>query len=131
MRALIIDDAAKAEVARVKAHAAANHYHHGHAPPGGDPRFVAHLSTYRAVFTYTHFGGMVYRDLSVSLLSNSPYPLPNPAAVFAIADMFGFTGYNINNPTTPGINWFLHYNKSEHCIRCAEPLAVDANTTVN
>ena len=136
MRALIIDDAARAEVARVKAHAASHHYGPGQPAPGGDPRFVARLSTYRAVFTYTHFGGVVYRDLSVSVLSNSSYPLPNPAAVFVIADMFGFSGYDISNPTRPGKDWKMSYSEMDHCIRCAEPICVepievDANITLN
>jgi hypothetical protein len=128
MRALIMDDAAKAEVARVKAHAEAHHYYPGRATPGDDPKFVARLSSYRAVFTYTHADGMVYRDLSVSVPSKK---LPNPAAVFAIAGMFGFTGYDITNPTEPGTGWLLHHSEQEHCIRCVEPMKIDAKTPTN
>jgi hypothetical protein len=54
LRALIIDDTAKAKVARVPAHAEKNHYRPGPGipPPGDGERFVAYLNTYRAVFTF-------------------------------------------------------------------------------
>jgi hypothetical protein len=126
MRPLVIDDSAKAAVARVKAYAEANHYYPspGQPIPGDNPNYVVNLSTYRTVFTYTHAGGVVYRDLSVSVPSTK---LPNPAAVFAIADMFGFTGYNPSNPTKPGEDWFFDCNETIGYVRCAQPVSVDAS----
>ncbi len=119
LRPLVLDDAAKAEVARVKAHAEANHYRPGGSTPGDDPRFVAKLGTYRAVFTYTHDSSDdVYRHLSVSVPSHK---YPNPAAVYAIADLFGFTGYDSDKPERPG-PWMMDVNRSEHCVVVVEPL---------
>ncbi len=49
LRALVIDDNARAIVARVRAHAEANHSHPSPLAmtPGDDPRFVARLGAYR------------------------------------------------------------------------------------
>lgn len=122
MRPLIIDDRAKAEVARVHAHAEANPYFPGQATPGDNPQFVAKLGTYRVVFTFTHADQMVYRDLSVSVPSSK---LPNPAAVFMIADLFGLTGWDETRPSDPGKDWLIHHSRIEHCIRVAQPIAAD------
>ena len=128
MRALIIDDRAKAEIARVKAHAEANHYWPGQATPGDDPRYVARLSTYRAVFTITHADDLIWRHLSVSVPSSK---FPHPAAVFMIAHHFGFTGWSESKPSEPGDGWMLDVNKREHCAVVAQPIKRDANRPVN
>lgn len=129
LRPLVMDDKAKAEVARVKAYAEAHHYRPpSKFTPGDNPKFVARLNTYRAVFTYTHSNGVVYRDLSVSVPSKK---LPNPAAVWAIADMFGFTGYDIEKLSEPGADWMLHHSKKEHCIRVCQALGGDGTVKPN
>ena len=122
MRPLIIGPEAKAEAARVRAHAEANHYHLGQATPGDDPRYVARLGTYRAVFTVTHVDGLLYRHLSVSVPSKK---YPNPAAVFMIADLFGFTGWSPDAPFAHGDEWIMNVHKQEHCVVVAQPIATD------
>ncbi|SRR6266702_204536 len=119
MRPLVIDDTARAIAARVLAHAKAHHYRPGpgQMAPGDDNRFVARLGTYRAVFSFTHSDGGVWRQLSVSVPSTK---FPNPAAVFAIADLFGFSGYDEKVFMKPGPNWMIEVNDAEHCVVVAE-----------
>lgn len=119
MRMLVIDDAARAAAARVLAHAKAHHYRPGpgQTPPGDDNRFVAMLGTYRAVFSFTHSDGGVWRHLSVSVPGTM---FPNPAAVFTIADLFGFGGYDQNDPAKPGAKWMFDAMDAEHCVVVAE-----------
>jgi hypothetical protein len=94
LRALIIDESAKAKAARVIAHAEKNHYFLGKTttPPGDDERFVAHLNDYRAVFSFTHSDGTIFRHLSISVPARGRFP--HQAAAFTIADLFGFTGWD-------------------------------------
>jgi hypothetical protein len=120
-RLLIIDDVARAEVRRVLAHAEANHYYPGDATPGDDPRFVAKLGTYRAVFSFTHADGVIYRHLSISVPSEK---YPNPIAAFTIAELFGFTGHIENSDDVPE-GWLLNVNKAEHCIVIAQIISAD------
>jgi hypothetical protein len=118
-RPLVIDDTARAKVAAVLAHAEKNHYREGGPTPGDDPRFVAHLDTYRAVFSFTNVKSRTYRHLSISVPAKG---YPNPIAAFFIADLFGFTGYDQNTPTLPGTTWLLLVNKDEHCVVIVEPI---------
>lgn len=104
MRVLQIDDEAKAEVARVLAHAEANPYFPGQASPGNDPKFVAQLGTFRTVFTYTHADSVVYRHLSVSVPGGK---FPNVIAAFTIAELYGFTGWSIDMGENPGADWLV------------------------
>ncbi len=120
MRALIIDDEAKATAARILAYADTHHYHPGRPgqmTPGDDPNFVAHFDTYLAVFSYTHADGIVYRHLSVSV-PGSKYP--NPFAAFTIAEMFGFTGWNQRTVEPPPEGWQIDVSQREHCIVLAQ-----------
>src|SRR5215831_1573268 len=93
LRPLIINDKARAKAAKVLKHAEQNHYRPGPnaKTPGDDDRFVAKLNTYRAVFTFTHSDGMIWRHLTVSVPGTK---FPNPAAAFMIAQLFGFTGWD-------------------------------------
>lgn len=131
MRALIIDDEARSKVARVIAHAEQNHYHPfsdgvvSKAPcPGDDERFVAHLGTYRCVFTYTHSDGAVWRHLSISVPGKH---YANPFAAFEIADLFGFTGWDHKtiDPTPQG--WEIVVQQREHAIVLAQIVRAGAH----
>lgn len=58
-------------------------------PPGDNPAHICFFPLdVRCVFSYTLFEGKLYRHLSVSL----PQGYPNPFAVRAITQLFGFTG---------------------------------------
>lgn len=124
MRPLIIDGKARAKVAKVLAHAEKHHYYPEKLPlpPGNDPNFVTHLSTYRCVFSFTHIKGHIYRHLSISVPSKK---FPNPAAAFAIADLFGFTGYDEKHLDVPGLDWMIQINDSDHCVVIAQMMAVE------
>lgn len=126
LRPLVIDDAARAEAARVLAHAEKNHYHPkpGNDVPGDDPAFTARFGTYRAVFTFTHADGLIYRHLSVSVPGKK---FPNPVAVFNIAEMFGFAGYDPNKHYAAKLpdGWLMDVNDNEHCVIVAQPIGAD------
>lgn len=66
--------------------------------PGDMPEYVATVSDYRVVFTWSIGGSdVVYRHLSVS----SPRPethLPIPYTCWSLATLFGFTGFDPDNP---------------------------------
>jgi hypothetical protein len=119
-RPLIIDEEARTEAQRVIEHATNNPYvPFGTYPaPGDDPRFVAKFGTYRAVFTFTHVDGLIYRHLSISVPSTD---YPHPAAAFMIADLFGFTGYD-GNPERVPPEWDVDVNGLEHCIVIVQPI---------
>lgn len=121
LRPLIIDDQAKREAARVISHAEQHHYRPGIDPiPGDDDRYVARLGTYLVVFTFTHAEGLIWRHLSVSVPSDK---YPNPFAVFAIAQLFGFTGYDESKPDKPGEDWRVDVSSREHCVLVVQPVA--------
>ena len=121
MRPLIIDDAARARAAEIVAHAEAHPYRPGMPSPGDDPRFVAHLNTYRAVFTFTHANDLIYRHLSVSIPAKpgSDKPYPGPEAVFVIADLFGFTGFD-EDKLEPPADWNFRPHPEERCVVVAQ-----------
>lgn len=125
MRPLVIDDETRAKVAAVIAHADKHHYmpQPGSPPPGDDERFVAKLGTYRTVFTFTIAEGVLWRHLSVSVPMKGKFP--NPVAVFMIAELFGFTGYDSSQHymASPPKGWAIHVNDDEHCVVVAQPIA--------
>lgn len=120
LRPLVIDKEAKAKAARVIEHAKAHPFHPGKdPPPGDDPRFVAHLNTYRAVFTFTQADdGKVYRHLSVSIPTAGLYP--HPAAILTIATLFGFTGWDERTVDHMPDGWFFDINETENYIQVAQ-----------
>lgn len=117
MRALVIDDTAKAEVARVIAYAMDHPYIPHQSPvPGDNPNFVAKLDTYRAVFTFTRIEGKIYRHLTISI--PRPQMFPNPIAAFHIAELFGFTGYK--GADRPGTDWMIDVKHDENAVMIAQ-----------
>ena len=124
MRALLIDDAAKQAVQRVSDFAALpeNWYRPGQSTlvPGDDPRFVAHLEYgFRAVFSITKTqDGLIFRHLSISV-DGEKYP--SVVAVCAIAQMFGFTGWDGKIIDRLPEGWMGNLNQQEHCIVIAQP----------
>lgn len=125
IRPLIIDDVAKAKVAAVLEHASKHHYRLGPGvpAPGDDPRFVARLDSYRAVFTFTQLKDTLWRHLSVSV----PGPkYPNPAAVFTIAELFGFTGWDGKTLNKFPDGWLGQVNEQDHCVVVGQPVQLKA-----
>lgn len=125
MRVLIVDDAAKAAVERVIAYARTHIYDLAipSTVPGDNPNFVADLSTYRCVFTFTKEAephGKLYCHLSISVSSDG---YPHPVAVTEIAGLFGFTEAEkgIESRLKDGA-WAAMVKKDEHCIVLAEEL---------
>lgn len=118
MRALLIDEHAKAAVKKVLDYAAAHPYYLPAAGivPGDDPRYVAHLSSYHCVFTFTNVHGEVWRHLTISVPSEN---YPNPIAAYTIAELFGFTGWD-QKSADPPTGWQIAVNKDEHCIVLAQ-----------
>ena len=123
MRALIIDDQVKADIKRVTDFATKpeNYYVIGpdgfsiQKPPGDDPRHVTAIPRgYRAVFSITkeHDRGM-WRHLSISVPTEK---YPNPYAAYAIAELFGFTGWNQRATIPPPDGWIMNVNEKEHCV---------------
>lgn len=122
MRALLIDDAARAKVAEVEEFAFKNWYRPGKSEtiPGDDERHLVMLNTYRCVFSYTLSPqDNLWRHLSISVPSEH---YPNPFIVYTIAELFGFTGWNGQNvaPAPPG--WRVAINETERCIVLAQPV---------
>jgi hypothetical protein len=120
---VIINDEARATAARVVAHADQNHYYPetGASSPGDDEYSVAKFGSYRTVFSFTHYGNSIYRHLSVSI----PWPdwSPNPVAVFMIADLFGFTGYDRSRADDPPKDWTVGVcdNPECNCLVVVQP----------
>lgn len=127
MRALVVDDAARAAVTRVMVHAEANHYHPWASPkpnaPGDDERFVAQLGSYRCVFSYTHSDGAVWRHLSVSVPGKN---FPHPFAMFTIATLFGFTGWDERTIEPSPAEWEIEVKVSEHCVMIGQIIRAGA-----
>ena len=121
-RPLIIDDAARAKAASVLAYAEAHPYHSGDPIPGDDPNLVAEFDTYRAVFTFTHSGGAIYRHLSLSVPGTK---YANPAAAFAIASLFGFTGWDEHTIDLIPEGWLMDVNEAEHCVVLAQECGME------
>lgn len=98
MRPLIIDDTARAEIARVVAHAQAHPLTRRQladvvelqrAPIGDDPAHVAMIQFgFRCVFSIEDQPRGRMRHLSVSVPEAGR--LPTPAAILMLADAFGF-----------------------------------------
>jgi hypothetical protein len=93
LRHLILDDVAKAKVARIKAYAEAHHYVPGPraVTPGDDPNYWAMFDDYKVVFSITESDGTQWRDLSMSVPGGK---YPHPIAVFSMCELFGFTGWD-------------------------------------
>jgi hypothetical protein len=86
--------------------------------PGFDRRFQVVLDTYRCVFSYTKSRQGFYRHLTVSI--PDPTRWPHPAAVWMIADAFGFIGWDEKTIDKAPDGWLVNMNQQEHCIVVAQ-----------
>jgi hypothetical protein len=123
MRVLVIDDLAKERAAKVVAYAQQRDHWYvldtdnksKQPPPGTNYRHVTTVNTYRCVFSYTFDErvGMVFRHLSISIPS---VRFASPIAAYAIAELFGFTGWSMDKAEIPGQDWLMSVNPHEHCV---------------
>jgi hypothetical protein len=99
-RPLLIDDDARERAARIVRHAEEHHYIPGEGvtPPGLDDNFCGMFNTFRVVFSITRMGPIAARHLSVSVPGEH---YPNPYAVFTLAELFGFTGWDGRSERPP------------------------------
>jgi hypothetical protein len=88
--------------------------------PGENPNLTVYLNTYRCVFSFTKetATGKVYRHLSVSVPSGK---YPNPFAVYEIATLFGFTGWDGVSEKPPE-GWGGKVDEEDHCIQLIQML---------
>lgn len=124
MRPLVIDDAARAEVKRVTDFAASPENFFDITKrekiiPGDHPEYVAHLNTFRCVFTVTKNLEGIYRHLSISVPGGK---YPNVFAAYTIAELFGFTGWNGVSELPPQ-DWIFRADKQLRCVLIAQPMA--------
>lgn len=128
MRPLVIDDVARAKVQRVLDHAQKREAWYEviygrsqQSTPGDDSRYSTHLGTYRCVFTYTldAVHGQLFRHLSISVPSEK---YPHVAAVLAIAELFGFTGWDGRRIDRLPEGWIGSVDERQHCIVIAQEL---------
>lgn len=123
LRPLVIDDQARAAVQKVMDWAAKPENTHLIGPggktggkiPGDDERFVAHLGSYRCVFTFSKTDEGLFRHLTISVPGKG---YPNPVAVCEIARLFAFTGWDGHSPIESlAGKWGMGLGRAaEHCI---------------
>ena len=123
MRPLVVDDVARQKVKRIVDYALdPKHWYRpgkSRVVPGNDAHFVAHLNTYRCVFTITQQpDGFAHRHLSISVPSDN---FPHIAAAYTIAELFGFFGWDGTTIDALPPGWMAHVSHEEHCIVLAQP----------
>lgn len=125
-RILVIDDEALARAAKILASAEANPYRPGPGVrvPADDPDLVGQFNTYRVVFSYTEAEGIRCRHMSVSIPVDKPTPkiYPDPFAVFILAELFGFTGYDDSRPLKLPDDWQCSPHEEQRCVVVIQPI---------
>lgn len=108
MSNLIVDPETRRRVASLRAFAEdPEHWYHLDVSdwvPGDLPEYVANVSGFRCVFTWTRDAKVrrVFRHLSVSVDRAQQGKFPHPAALYMLADLFGFTGLDIGASARAG-----------------------------
>jgi hypothetical protein len=120
VRPLIIDDKVKERIAQIVAYAKEHVYIPGETlVPGDDARHVYKTRFgYRIVFSYTRMPDALYRDLSVSVNTKGSYP--NEFALYTIAQLFGFTGWDGATIVPPPESWLIAKDIHFDAIRIAQ-----------
>lgn len=119
MRPLLLDDAAKARAAEIVAYAERHHYVPGPdaRTPGDDPELVGVFGTFKVVFSFSHLDGLLARHMTISVPGDK---YPHEVAVFALADLFGFTGWSMDHPFQPGAGWLCMPHATSRCVVVAQ-----------
>ena len=125
LRPLIIGPEERAAAVRIIAYAEKHPYYVGDAMvPGNIPQHVLiWTSGYRAVFSMTASGGVLWKHLSVSV----PELLPNPEAVKVIGVLFGFSSEPVGRSVFP-TSWGVELSKQERCVVVVEKTAISARS---
>lgn len=110
MRALVIDSVARETAERILKYAESHHYLVGESAwvPGDDENFVGHFNDFRVVYSFSEAEGRTFRHLTVSV----PGGLPNPIAVFMLAELFGFTGWDETKGMEPAKDWSINVGQN-------------------
>lgn len=112
LRPLVVGPEEKRRVAHLVAFASdrAHWYWIGKSDwtPGDLPEYALDLWTYRCVFTWLVNMGIVLRHLSISVPAKGKFP--RPFAVFTIAELFGFTGWDGRTEELPE-GWAAHVDQ--------------------
>jgi hypothetical protein len=93
--------------------------------PGDHPQYTTILDSYRCVFTISAERGRLFRHLSISVPGDY---YPNEVAAFSIAQLFGFTGWDLEGflssgkVITPPPGWLILLDKQACAIVFAQPL---------
>lgn len=119
LRPLIIDDALKFEIDRIKCNAEAHHYIPGPGvgPPGDDHRFTFTTDFgYKFVFTLTESDDVLWRHFSISVPGRR---LPNQIVTFTVAELFGFTGWD-GVSDKPGADWMIKIEDPPYAVVMAQ-----------
>jgi len=122
VRPLVIDDALKAECARLRIFAEdpKNWYVIGETKfvPGDRPEYVIRTAFgFRVVFTITHALEHRPEPIRHMTISVSGKNYPNPMVVFTLAHYLGFTGASVVNDVVPEPGpWAMAIDDGEHCI---------------
>lgn len=120
MRMLVINDEVRARAAEIVAYAEAHPYKPPHdRAPGDDPNLSMEINTYRAVFSRTILDGVEFRHLSISVPGGK---YPGPEAAFMIADLFGFTGWDIEANEIPSDWACMPKQQPVMCVEIAQPV---------
>ncbi len=117
-RAVVIDEAATARAAEIVAYAARHVYRPGRGDPapGDNEKHVAFFNRVRVAFSFTHYEGELFRHISISVPKRGEYV--NPLIAFALADLFGFTGWDQTMKVPEG--WEAAPRPDENCIMIAQ-----------
>lgn len=124
MRPLFIEEVAKAKAARVREYAEnKDHWYRVGGPvPGDIPEHVCVIDTYRCVFSITEalLNGekQLFRHFSVSVPDAGK--LPNPVAVWALASLFGFSGWDKSVKLEPPAGWQVAVSTAGDCVIVAQ-----------
>ena len=113
LRPLVIDDQAKKKAQTIIAYARAHPITFAGtdtAVPGDDPHHWAWFNSYRVVFSFTKMvpprQPAIYRHMSVSVANGKRGALPNPIAMWTLAELFGFTGWD-GRSQEPANTWMI------------------------
>lgn len=124
LRPLVIDDEARARVAKIVAYAQQKDHWYvvdpdGHSTqmnPRDNYRHVTLLGNYRCVFSWTFDErvSMLFRHLSVTV--DDVRSQQHVTKLWTLAQLFGFTGWAPEMGLTPGRDWLVTIQPADRAV---------------